>query len=217
MIFLYFREHTRQEIVKPWKYYFGFRRLIELKEKDPGTIVKTFANRKTHLIDALNDKDMRQNKDIIVFLLECFAKCCQCDSLPEGVTDILDILQYSLFLRESVITFIDDIATATTFQREGYYQQSMKNLFHILIKLKSYKSVFEKCLTPIMVVVERKKHYFSDIFDDHIWQIIDNFKDMMVQDKFISATAVCSDVDEIAQLTTEKSESFGSLEEQKRR
>lgn len=217
MIFLYFREHTRQEIVKHWKYYFGFRRLIELKEKDPGTIVITFANRKTHLIDALNDKDMRQNKDIIVFLLECFAKCCQCDSLPEGVTDILDILQYSLFLRESVITFIDDIATATTFQRECYYQQSMKNLFHILIKLKSYKSVFEKCLTPIMVVVERKKHYFSDIFDDHIWQIIDNFKDMMVQDKFISATAVCSDVDEIAQLTTEKFESFGSLEEQKRR
>jgi hypothetical protein len=55
------------------------------------------------------------------------------------------------------------------------------------------------------------------LFDDHIWQIIDNFKDMMVQDKFISSTAVCSDVDEIAQLTTEKSESFGSLEEQKRR
>lgn len=209
--------HTQEMPVKHWKYYFGFRRLIEMKEQEPFTIVKTFASRKTHLIDALNDKDMHQNKDIIVFLLECFAKCCQCDSLPEDVTDILDILQYSLFLRESVITFIYDIAGATTFQRECYYQQSMKNLFHILIKLKSYKSVFEKCLTPIMVAVEKRKHFFSDIFDDHIWQIIDNFKGMIVQDKSISTTGVCNDVDERAKFTTVKSESFGGFEEQKRR
>ncbi|VDI32199.1 Hypothetical predicted protein [Mytilus galloprovincialis] len=167
-------QHDSLEDV-PWKRLLGFRKLEDLQGKEANDILLTFDRYKTALKKALEQTTIKGNKDVnmLMLLVRCLAKCCECESLPQQVIDIFTIVESSKFLYEFIefVKGLDENATPRVqLQNSGI----LRDIFTILTKMKSLLPKSRITIQGILAYIDTPINVIKSdttIIDEDMWNM----------------------------------------------
>ncbi|VDI51793.1 Hypothetical predicted protein, partial [Mytilus galloprovincialis] len=167
-------QHDSLEDV-PWKCLLGFRKLEELQGKDANAILLTFDRYKTALKKALDQTTIKGNKDVnmLMLLVRCLAKCCECESLPQQVIDIFTIVESSNFLHQ-FIEFVNGLVESAPPRVQLQNRGILRDIFTILTKMKSLLPKSRITIQGILSYIDTSINVIKSdttIIDDDMWDM----------------------------------------------
>ncbi|XP_076097023.1 NFX1-type zinc finger-containing protein 1-like [Mytilus galloprovincialis] len=167
-------QHDSLEDV-PWKRLLGFRKLEELQGKEANAILLTFDRYKTALKKALEQTTIKGNRDVnmLMLLVRCLAKCCECESLPQQVIDIFTIVESSNFLHQ-FIEFVDGLVESAPPRVQLRNRGILRDIFTILTKMKSLLPKSRITIQGILAFIDTPINVIKSdttIIDDNMWNM----------------------------------------------
>lgn len=176
------RETNEDHRDVPWKILLGFRRLQELKEKEPNEIALTLSQRKTAFKEALNEN--QHDQTMVGLFLRCLAKVCQCQSLRESIIELFVILEDSNFFKCSLPAYLFSVSESvleSSHDRQLTFQQPFRDVIVIVkeFRLRMPQSILSIIgLNSILdTTFKSLREKSSIIIDDEMWDDYVEYKE----------------------------------------
>ncbi|XP_071160029.1 NFX1-type zinc finger-containing protein 1-like isoform X1 [Mytilus edulis] len=171
------RQNEHRDV--PWKLLLGFRRLQELKDKEPYEVTLTLSKRKHAFKEALSEATHENN--IVALFLRCIAKASECETLRESMIEIFVILENSLFFKSSLPAYIFSAMTEASHDRQMNYKQPFRDILTIVrdFRLKMPQSIVSVMgLNAILdTTFNSLRNNVSEVVDDEMWESYLEYKE----------------------------------------
>lgn len=171
------RQNEHRDV--PWKLLLGFRRLQELKDKEPYEVTLTLSKRKHAFKEALSEATHENN--IVALFLRCIAKASECETLRESMIEIFVILENSLFFKSSLPAYIFSAMTEASHDRQMNYKQPFRDILTIVrdFRLKMPQSIVSVMgLNAILdTTFNSLRNNSSEVVDDEMWESYLEYKE----------------------------------------
>ena len=176
------RETNEDHRDVPWKILLGFRRLQELKEKEPNEIALTLSQRKTAFKEALNEN--QHDETMVGLFLRCLSKVCQCQSLRESIIELFVILEDSKFFKCSLPAYLFSVSESvleSSHDRQLTFQQPLRD---VIVIVKEFRLRMPQSILSIMglnsildTTFKALREKSSIIIDDEMWDDYVEYKE----------------------------------------